>query len=75
MKNYNMGIPANELETQDAAGVVGLIAKNPDAYADGTVIKIITGTDVPATPAIDTAIFIVLSDKTVLELTAAAPAP
>ena len=70
-KNYQMLIPADELATADSTGLDALIATNPDAYQEGTQIKIGVGIDENGDPvaANDTAVFIVLSDKTVGALT------
>ena len=67
-KRYIMAIPANELISADKAGLDALIAQNPDAYADGTFIKIVGGTDDPPTPGNDLLAYVVLSTKVVLSL-------
>lgn len=66
-KNYQMLIPADELASADKAGLDALIATNPEAYQEGTQIKIGVGIDAAGDPvaANDAAIFIVLSSKVV----------
>jgi hypothetical protein len=67
-KSYTMLIPANDVVTPDKAGVDAMIAENPEAYAEGTQIKLGLGDDTipgPPTAANDAEVFIVLSTKVV----------
>ena len=67
MKSYVMAIPANEVVSVDKAGLDALIAENPDAYTDGTIIKLVAGVDSAgdAVAGDDTQIFVVISTKVV----------
>ena len=66
-KNYAMKIDAATLVSVDKAGLDALIAENPEAYDEGTQIKIVAGVDAAgdAVAGDDTQIFIVLSTKVV----------
>jgi hypothetical protein len=66
-KNYSMKINAGILATVDKAGLDALIAENPEAYDEGTQIKIVAGPDAAGDEVAgdDANIYIVLSTKVV----------
>ena len=62
-----MTVDAALLVSVDKAGLDALIAENPDAYTEGTQIKIVAGVDAAGDPVAgdDAQIYIVLSTKVV----------
>ena len=67
MKIWAMKVDAATLASVDKAGLDALIAANPDAYDEGTIIKIVAGVDAAgdAVAGDDVQIYVVLSTKVV----------